>query len=337
LPLEAKILRAGEISMGKEMSRILGCLAGLALGDAMGRPTELLYNYRRIEKKYGKVVDLVGDRPGAVTDDTRLTLTVADAILEKNRMITADELVDHWKYHPEFTWRKFLKAFKRDEGFWIGEHIAAWAGRLGVPGHLTGYLNPSWLFAGNEAAMVMAPIGIIYRGRPQEASEAGKRLARACMVGEGALAAGAWAAAIAEAMSDSATVESATEAARLNSSFNMRAYIDRALYVAGRSGDVFSMRPEFYRCCLQPIPIDSRETIPAALAVFNVAGGDPMKAVVGGANLGRDSDTIAGMAGLLSGALRGIDAIDGEFYERVCEVNGFDLEDYAARLAALRV
>jgi ADP-ribosylglycohydrolase len=235
----------------------------------MGRPTELLYSYRRIEKKYGKVTGLVGDRPGAVTDDTGLTLTLADAILERNRMITADELVDHWKLNPEFTWRKFLKSFKRDEGFRIGEHIAAWA------------------------------------------------------------------AAIAEALSDGATVESATGAARENSPSVMRACIDRALYTTGRSGDVFAMRPAFYGCCLKPIPIDSRETIPAALAVFNIAGGDPMTAVIGGANLGRDSDTIAGMAGLLSGALRGIEAIDQEMYKKVCEVNGFDLEGYAERLKSV--
>ncbi|MCJ7652696.1 MAG: hypothetical protein MUO75_03220 [Actinobacteria bacterium] len=63
-----------------------------------------------------------------------------------------------------------------------------------------------------------------------------------------------------------------------------------------------------------------------------LALGDAMTAVIGGANLGRDSDTIAGMAGLLPGALRGIEAIDQEVYEKICEVNGFDLEVYAERL-----
>jgi len=66
-----------------------------------------------------------------------------------------------------------------------------------------------------------------------------------------------------------------------------------------------------------------------------LALGDPMTAVIGGANLGRDSDTIAGMAGLLSGALRGIEAIDQEMYKKVCEVNGFDLGVYAERLRSV--
>ena len=75
--------------------------------------------------------------------------------------------------------------------------------------------------------------------------------------------------------------------------------------------------------------------MPVALALFKIAGGDPMTAVIGGANFGRDSDTIAGMAGLLSGALSGVGAIDGGIYHRVLEVNGFDLEGYASRLAAV--
>jgi ADP-ribosylglycohydrolase len=171
--------------VGADVERIHGCLAGLAVGDAMGRPTELLFSYKRIEKKYGRVEDLKGRHAGAVTDDTRLTLTVADAILEKGGMISADDLVDHWKDRPDFRWRWFLKSYNRSEGFWFGEHIVAFAGRLGVPGHLTGYLNASSLFAGNEAAMIMAPVGIVLRGRPDEAAAGGEALSHACIVGPG--------------------------------------------------------------------------------------------------------------------------------------------------------
>lgn len=45
-------------------------------------------------------------------------------------------------------------------------------GRLGLPSHLTGYMNPSSFFAGNEAAMMIAPGGILYKGRPGRALEA---------------------------------------------------------------------------------------------------------------------------------------------------------------------
>jgi ADP-ribosylglycohydrolase len=291
--------------MATELQKIQGCLAGLAVGDAMGRPTELLFNYRRIEKKYGRVQALVGRDAGAVTDDTRLTLTVADAIIEKGAMISADDLVAHWKHHPDFRWRKFLKSYNRNEGYWFGEHVVAFAGRLGVPGRYTGYLNASSLFAGNEAAMIMAPVGIVLRGRPEKACREGYALAHACIVGAGADMAGAWAAAISEALCREATVESVLEVARQSAPARIRTFIERALRVAAGF----------------------------ALAMFMLAAGDPMTAAIGGANFGRDSDTIAGMAALLAGALSGIDAIDSGIYTRVSEVNGFDIEGYASRLA----
>jgi ADP-ribosylglycohydrolase len=251
-------------------------------------------------------------------------------------MVTADELVNYWKHHPEFAWRKFLKSYNRNDGFWFGEHIVATAGRLGVPGRFTGYLNASSLFAGNEAAMIMAPAGIVFRGRPATAAGKGKALAHACIVGPGADMAGAWAAAISEALSRDATVQSVIDAAKRNASRRILGYIDRALSIAEQFDDVFTVRPALYGGSLMPIQVDSRETVPIALAMFQIAGGDPMTAVIGGANFGRDSDTIAGMAGLLCGALSGVGAIDADIYRRVREANGFDLESYASRLASIK-
>ncbi|MBU1671831.1 MAG: ADP-ribosylglycohydrolase family protein [Actinobacteria bacterium] len=321
--------------MYDELGRIYGCLAGLAVGDALGRPTELLLNYRRIERRHGRVTGLVGKGAGLVTDDTRLTLTVADAMIAAGGMVDADGLVDHWKGRPEFAWRMFLRSFNRKDGFWIGEHMAAWAGRLGVPGHRAGLLNPSWLVAGNEAAMMIAPVGIVFRGRPEEALHAGSELGRACIAGPALDVAGMWASCIAAALAPDAEVGSVLDAAVESSSDRIRGYVDRALALSRRYNDPYSARAELYRCCLQPVFIDARETVPMALAMFAIAEGDPMAAALGGANFGRDSDTIAGMAGLLSGALRGVDAIDPEVLRKVNEANGFDLEGYARRLLSI--
>lgn len=155
------------------------------------------------------------------------------------------------------------------------------------------------------------------------------------IAGEAVGAAGAWAATISSALIDGATVESVTEAMMRYADPGLRFAVDRALSVAGRNEDAFAARPELYRCCLQPVPLGARETLSVAVAMFVIARGDPMGAVTGGANFGRDSDTIAGMAGLLAGALRGVERFDGEIYRTVLEVNGFDLEGYAASLAAI--
>jgi ADP-ribosylglycohydrolase len=61
--------------------------------------------------------------------------------------------------------------------------------------------------------------------------------------------------------------------------------------------------------------------VPCALALCLIARGDPARAIIGAANLGRDSDTIAGMAGGLSGALAGARALPVEWVDKVVRAN----------------
>ncbi|GAA4246693.1 ADP-ribosylglycohydrolase family protein [Dactylosporangium darangshiense] len=62
------------------MSKVRGALFGLAFGDALGAPTEFM-TYEAIVRRYGDrgPRDLPAD--GRVTDDTQMTLAVADGLL----------------------------------------------------------------------------------------------------------------------------------------------------------------------------------------------------------------------------------------------------------------
>ncbi|MGI5244584.1 ADP-ribosylglycohydrolase family protein [Dactylosporangium sp. CA-139066] len=62
------------------MTKVRGALFGLAFGDALGKPTEFM-RYDEIVQRYGPggPRDLPSD--GLVTDDTQMTLAVADALL----------------------------------------------------------------------------------------------------------------------------------------------------------------------------------------------------------------------------------------------------------------
>jgi len=64
-----------------ELRQASGCMFGLAYGDALGRPTEFK-RYEEIVAVYGPSGPryLQGD-PALVTDDTQMTLCVADALL----------------------------------------------------------------------------------------------------------------------------------------------------------------------------------------------------------------------------------------------------------------
>lgn len=68
------------------MNNLKGALYGFAIGDAMGATTEFMHT-DEIQKKYGKVTDIIGGgwlglEPGLVTDDTQMTLCVCKALEE---------------------------------------------------------------------------------------------------------------------------------------------------------------------------------------------------------------------------------------------------------------
>lgn len=66
--------------------KVLGALYGFAIGDAMGATTEFM-TASVIRAQYGQVDEIIGGgwlhlKAGEVTDDTQMTLCVADAIMD---------------------------------------------------------------------------------------------------------------------------------------------------------------------------------------------------------------------------------------------------------------
>lgn len=99
--------------MTNAQKKASGCMFGLAYGDALGKPTEFL-NLEEIIRRYGPAGPqrLSGD-PALVTDDTQMTLAVADALLDASaepvgQPLTADRLEPYlrsrfldWAKSPE--------------------------------------------------------------------------------------------------------------------------------------------------------------------------------------------------------------------------------------------
>ena len=93
-----------------ELDRFRGCLIGLAVGDALGHPTEFISSVARIKQRYGErgIVDFdrAGPHPaGTFTDDTQMTIAVARALalaghrpLDELMTLMADEFVA-WAGH----------------------------------------------------------------------------------------------------------------------------------------------------------------------------------------------------------------------------------------------
>jgi ADP-ribosylglycohydrolase len=198
--------------------------------------------------------------------------------------------------------------------------------------------------------MAIAPIGMLNACDPRQAAQDAYEVA--CLVHENyALdAAAAIAAAVAEAFSPDATVDSIVQAstAYLDRGSEMPALIDAAIALARKTGDYAAFRAEFYRDMLwerpqglgseNPAPegyydiAEPRETIPTVLALVYLAQGRARDAIVYSANFGRDADTIGSMVGGIVGAYQGIDGLPTGWVERVNAVNELKQDDLAQRL-----
>jgi ADP-ribosylglycohydrolase len=74
------------------------------------------------------------------------------------------------------------------------------------------------------------------------------------------------------------------------------------------------------------------ESVPAALAIADYAGGNPERAIRLAGNLRGDTDTVAAMAGAICGAFAGADALPAEWVACVCATNTLDVDHWAQRL-----
>ena len=110
------------------------------------------------------------------------------------------------------------------------------------------------------------------------------------------------------------------------------------LEVARATGEFHRFRDEVYRrraAFFHPTTDGhSTEIIPECIGLFQLAGGDTEKTIVYAANFGRNTDTIASVAGAIAGALQGVDGIRQDWVDKVRRVAAVDQDEQAEQLAA---
>ena len=285
--------------------KVYGCLVGGLIGDAMGAPVEG-WEYKKIAEAYGEINDFNGEG----TDDSAIKMILCDAIIQNGGYVTADEFAESFlrnkKYYNLF-YTPVKNMFHKIED------------KLELPVY-AGMGNQQ----SSSSAMAISPMGIINACNPRQAALETYDVAGLIHAGTTTFcrdAACAMAAAVAEAMKPDSTVDSvlAASTAYLHkiSSRVIVEYIDKILSLAKSLNDYEKFRSEFYENHLQSLICDSRETVPCALALFYLAGGNPEKAIIYGANFGRDADTIATMTGAVSGAFAGAGGLRKEWVDKI--------------------
>ncbi|MGQ9629391.1 MAG: ADP-ribosylglycohydrolase family protein [bacterium] len=305
--------------------KVFGCLAIGAIGDNLGRPVEG-WHYKDIEAKYGRLEDpwaglKGGDQKFDVgTDDTALGQILCHCYIDKGRPISVEDYGEYWL--KEMDPLKFFHCLRNTYELL----------KMGYSARVTGTFN----IVTGSGLMAINPVGIFNAGDPERAYVDGLDMASLVQRDLDMFIPGVIAAAIAEAFRPGATCDSVIEAAiRVAPSKpivtfdkrdpdNLRDTLIKAVKVASRYPDVFSAREGLYENCLQYAPIDPQEVFALAFGIFKASRGNTRMAVIGGANTGRDADTLASLNGQLCGALNGIDSAPKEWLEGLKRSRGYD-------------
>lgn len=266
-------------------------MLGQAVGDALGAPFETM-PASAIYYDFGSARKILSAPPVErleYTDDTQMMIGVAETLLEQRRI------------EPEALMKAFVKNFDPARAYGPGTHqVINMAAAGGDWLALSATIFPGGSY-GNGAAMRVAPIGLLFHNdldRVEREAELSALLTHSHPVGiDGArLLAIAVAIVICEPEFDPAGFY--RELRRRAQTDEFLAALDTA---AGLSANDY--------IGLLGTSIEAHRSVPTALACF-AGDSDSFSDVVGRAiGLGGDVDTLAAMAGALSGARLGIDAI----------------------------
>ena len=331
----------------KSNDRALGAFYGLALGDALGMPTQS-FSRAQIIARFGQITGLVdapADQPiapnmpkGSITDDTEQAILVAQLLVDGNGHIDPNTLAQRL-----IAWEAVMQAkgsqdllgpsTKRAIEMILAGHSPEESGRYGTT---------------NGAAMRIAPVGIAADISQPDLFI--KAVVQACQVTHNTSLGIASAAAVAAVISSGLNGKKLEHA--LNAGTEM-AYIaeHHGHWVAGgRIGPrIRWARHASHECNPDNLgdllydvigtSVASQESVVAAFALAQrVASGSlsSFNALCIAASIGGDTDTIAGILGAMLGACAGLEQWPQALIQQVKEVNNLQLEPLVEHLLILR-
>ena len=338
--------------MDPRLSRAYGALAGLALGDALGMPTQAM-SPQQIRSVYGTITGLVdgdasqpyapGMPAGSVTDDTEQALLIASLLIRGRGSSSGHVALNAVEFaHALLAWEDSM--IERGSLDLLGpstkaalERVRAGEDPLTVGGEGTT----------NGAAMRVTPIGIAVSTEDPEAfAEAvwsSCRVTHATRQGfqSAALVAAAVSMGIDAARSPSLDLRSLLWKAvtYVDSLPERGAWTpDPDVIAATRRAMQLAVNPasSSLECLVEQVgtSVASAHAIPMAFALL---ARDPSpRALLDAANIGGDTDTIGAIAGAILGAVLGVEVLPADSLSMIEEVSHLGLSSVAGDLLELR-
>jgi len=291
------------MKFASDLDKSMGMMFGLAIGDAMGWPTEFMKT-RDIKAKYGP--DGIQDLPESAlyTDDTQMTIAIAEALiktggqdLETIMGAVRDEFIK-WRYSPENNRAPGNACLAGVSNMERGVH---WS-ESGVPDS-----------KGCGSAMRVAPIGYFYQHDPDKLRKVaqasglcthGHRTAVAASVGAAYL--------VKLALDRVANDTMIQELLAFTSGISLE--FDEAILKVDQCLDWNDEEKALKALGEGWI---GEEAVALALYCFLKYPNNYKKTVLRGANTNGDSDSIASIAGGISGAYLGAAALPSEWMTKI--------------------
>ena len=338
--------------MDPRFSRAYGALAGLALGDALGMPTQAM-SPEQIRAVYGRITGLVdgdasqpyapGMPAGSVTDDTEQALLVASLLVRGRGSSSGRVALDAGEFaHALLAWEDSM--IERGSLDLLGpstkaalERVRAGEDPLSVGGAGTT----------NGAAMRVTPIGIAMSTEdPQAFADA---VWSSCQVTHATRQGFQSAALVAAAVSMGIDTPRSAASDMTALLWKAVSYVDSLpergawtpdpdVVAATRRAMQLVANPasSSLECLVEQVgtSVASAQAIPMAFALL---ARDPSpQALLDAANIGGDTDTIGAIAGAILGAALGFEVFVGRGLAQVESVSGLHLTEAATALLSLR-
>ena len=331
--------------------RALGAFYGLALGDALGMPTQSM-SRAEIARHYGSIRtlrDAVADHPiapgmsaGSITDDTEQAMLLGRLLIRGGGRVVpevfAKALLD-WE----------ADVARRGSSDLLGPSTKR---ALELLGNGTSPDEAGRTGTTNGAAMRITPVAIAAApglGRLVEAVVAASEITHNTNLG------------IAAATAVAAAVSAGIDGADLPTALDLA---ERAADEGGRrghwcAGGEIAARIGWVRRWVRDLgegvsggergdavgdavyavvgtSVAAQESVVAAFALVEALGSSPIEALTTAAGLGGDTDTIAAIAGAIIGAHHGLSGLPADLVAEVRRVNDLQLEPIVDGLLELR-
>ncbi|ALC89448.1 ADP-ribosyl-(dinitrogen reductase) hydrolase [Bacillus sp. FJAT-18017] len=287
------------------LDKLKGALYGLAIGDALGGTTEFLTK-EEISNRYGTLIHIAGGgvwklEKGETTDDTAMTLAVARGILAnpKDPVKAIGEEFLAWKMtNPKDIGNIIATVFSIYDGNWEEAARTAHYSYLGKKS------------AGNGTLMRCLPVALAYRDLEtvEKVTMAQSKMTHY------------------DDLADEASIIYNRVAWRVLNGENLKDAIK--IEVKGTRYESVVDR-DAPRCEQSGFVVDTMEWVLHWLLVSDSFA----EVVIGAANEGYDTDTVAAIAGGLAGLACGYQALPQEYTS--CLLNKEELDELAEKLSEL--